>query len=100
VHWGGGGRGDGGDSGHDGSDIGSNYSGICSRVGVEGETGSGYDGRGDCVKNTSDSGAGGGGSGINHTRGTGNSGYSGGMRQLLLPLLLLMTSLPGQISLL
>jgi len=33
------------------------------------------DGSGDCVMDTSDSGAGGGGSGIAHTRGTGNSSY-------------------------
>jgi hypothetical protein len=73
---GGGGR---GGDGHDGSDIGSNYSGGCSGVGVGGVTGSGEDGSGNCVINTSDSGAGGGGSGITHTRGTGNSSYNGGV---------------------
>ena len=46
-------------------------------VGVGGEMGSGEDGSGDRVMDTSDSGAGGGGSGIAHTRGIGNSGYSG-----------------------
>jgi len=66
------------DSGHDGSDIGSNYIGGCSGVGVEGETGSGEDESGDRVMDTSDSDAGGGSSGIAHTRGTGHSGYSGG----------------------
>jgi len=75
---GGDGQGGGCDSGHDGSDIGSNYIGGCSGVGVGGETGSGEDGSGDWVMNTSDSGAKGGGRGIAHTRGTGNSGYSGG----------------------
>ena len=39
-----------------------------------GETGSGDNGSGDCVMDASYSG---GGSGIDHTRGTGNSGYSG-----------------------
>jgi len=72
------GQGGGCSSGHDGSDIGSKYVGGCSGVGVGGETGSGEDGSGDRVMDTSDSGAGGGGSGIAHTRGTGNSGYSGG----------------------
>ena len=49
--------------------------------GAGGETGSGEDGSGDCVMDTSDSGAGGSASGITHTRarGTGNSGYSGGV---------------------
>ena len=58
----------GGDSGHDGNDIGSNYSGGCSGVSVGGETGSGEDGNGDCVMDTSDSGAGGSGNGIAYTR--------------------------------
>ena len=40
------------------------------------ETSSGEDGSGDCVMDTSDSGAGGGG--IAYTKSTGNSGYSGG----------------------
>jgi len=75
---GGDGQGGGCNSGHDGSDIGSNYVDGCSRVGVGGETGGGEDGSGNRVMDTSDSGAGGGGSGIAHTRGTGNSGYSGG----------------------
>jgi len=67
---GGSGRGSGVDSGHDGSDIGSNYHGGCSGVG-----GSGEDGNGDYVMD----GAGGSASGIAHTRCTGNSGYSGGV---------------------
>ena len=75
---GGNGQGGGCNSSHDGSDIGSNYIGSCSGVGVGGEMGSGEDGSGDHVMDTSDSCAGGGGSGIAHTRGTGNSGYSGG----------------------
>ena len=70
---GGGGRGSGGGNSHDGSEIGSNYSGSCSWVGARGETGSGEDGRRVCVMDTSDSGAGGGGSGITHTKDTGNS---------------------------
>jgi len=68
----------GGDSGHERSDIGSNYISGCSGLGVGSETGSGEDGSGDCIMNTSDSGAGGGGSSIAHTKGTGNNGYSGG----------------------
>ena len=76
---GGSGRGGGVDSGHDGSDIGSNYHGGCSGVGAGGETGSGEDGSGDCVMDMSDSGAEGSASGIAHTRDTGNSGYSGGV---------------------
>jgi len=72
------GQGGGCDSDHDGSDIGSNYIGSFSGVGVGSETGSGEDGSGDRVMNTSDSGAGGSGTGIAHTRGTGISGYSGG----------------------
>jgi len=55
------------------------FAACCSGVGAGGETGSGEDGSGDCVMDTSDSGAGGNASGITHTRGTGNSGYSGGM---------------------
>jgi len=55
-----------------------NYVGACSGVGVWGKTGSGENGSEDCVMDTSDSGAGGGGNGIAHTRGTGNSSYSGG----------------------
>ena len=47
-------------------------------VGAGGETGSGKDGSGDCVMDTSDSGAGGSVSGITHITDTGNSGYSGG----------------------
>ena len=74
---GGNGQGGGCDSGHGGSDIGSNYIGGCRGVGVGGETGSGEDGSGDCVMDMSDSSAGGGGSGITHTRGTGNCGNSG-----------------------
>ena len=66
------------DSGHDGSDIGSNYICGCRGVGVGGEIDSGEDGSGDRVMDTSDSNAGGGGSGIAHTRGNGNSSYSGG----------------------
>jgi len=72
------GQGGGCNSSHDGSNIGSNYIGGCSGVGVWGEMGSGEDGSGDRVMDTNDSGAGGGGSGIVHTRDTGNSGYSGG----------------------
>jgi len=68
--------------------IGSNYISSCSRVGVGGETGSGEDGSGDCVMHTSERGAGGGGSGIVHTRGAGNSSYSGGEGVTRLPLLL------------
>ena len=75
---GGDGQGGGCDSGHDGSDIGSNYIGGCSGVGVGVETGSCEDGSRDRVMDTSDNNAGGGSSGITHTRGTGNSGYSGG----------------------
>ena len=37
------------------------------------------DGSGDCIMDTGDSGAGGSASGIAHTRGTGNRGYSGGV---------------------
>jgi len=55
------------------------FAACCSEVGAGGETGNGEDGIGDCVMDTSDSGAGGSASGITHTRGTGNSGYSGGM---------------------
>ena len=51
----------------------------CSGVGAGGETGSGEDGSGDCVMDTSDSGAGDIGSGIAHIRGTGNSGCIGGV---------------------
>jgi len=58
---GGSGRGVDVDSGHDGSDIGNNYNGGCSGFGAGGETGSGEDGSGDCVMDTSDSGAGGSG---------------------------------------
>jgi len=46
---GGDGQGGGCNSGHDGSDIGSNYFGGCNEVGVGGETGSGEDGSGDHV---------------------------------------------------
>ena len=66
------------DSGHYGIDIGSNYVSGCSGVGVEGEMGSGEDGSGDRVMDSSDSGAVVGGSGITHSRGTGNGGYSSG----------------------
>jgi len=55
------------------------FAACCSEVGAGSETGSGEDGSGDCVMDTSDSGAGGSASGIIHTRGTGNSGYSGGV---------------------
>ena len=51
----------------------------CSEVGAGGEMGSGKDGSGDCVMDTSDSGAGGSASGITDIRDTGNSGYSGGV---------------------
>jgi len=51
----------------------------CNEVGAGGETGSGEDRSGDCVMDTSDSGAGSSASSITHTRGTGNSGYSGGV---------------------
>ena len=51
----------------------------CSEVGAGGETGSGKDGSGDCVMDTSDSGAGGSASGITDIRDTGNSSYSGGV---------------------
>jgi len=51
------------------------FAACCSEVGAGGETGSGKDGSGDCVMDTSDSGAGGSASGIT----TGNSGYSGGV---------------------
>ena len=54
------------------------FAACCSGVGAGGETGSGEDGGGDCVMDASESGAGGSASGITHTRGTGNSGYSGG----------------------
>ena len=54
--------------------------GGCSGVGAWGAMGSGEDGIGDCVMDTSDSGAGGSASGIAHTRGTGNSGHSGSVR--------------------
>jgi len=57
----------------------SNVSSVgCNGVGAGGETGSGEDGSGDCVMDKSDSGAGVSTSGITHTRGTGNSRYSGG----------------------
>jgi len=72
------GQGGGCDSGHDDSDIGSNYIGGCSGVVVEGETGSGEDASADRVMDTNDSSAGGSVSGIAHTTGTGNSGYSSG----------------------
>jgi len=82
------------DSGFDGSDIGSNYIGGFSGVVVGGETGSGKDGSGNCVLDTSDSCAGSGVSGIALTRGTGNSGYSGDESGAsIAPLLLLITSL-------
>ena len=55
------------------------FAACCSEVGAGGETGSDEDGSGDCVMDTSDSSAGGSASGITHTRGTGNSGYSGGV---------------------
>ena len=54
------------------------FAASCSEVGAGGETGSGKDG-GDCVMDTSDSGAGGSASGITHIRDTGNCGYSGGV---------------------
>jgi len=53
------------------------FDACCSRVGAGVETGSGEDTSGDCVMDTSDSGAGGSASSITHTRGTSNSGYSG-----------------------
>ena len=78
----GGGQGGGGDSGHR-SDVGSNYSGGGSGVGVGDKTGSGEDGSGDCVMDmthhTSDSGGGGGSGGISHTRVIFNRGYGGGL---------------------
>ena len=52
-----------------------------SEVGAGDETGSGKDGKGDCVMDTSVSGAGGSASGITHIRDTGNSGYSGGFEK-------------------
>jgi len=55
------------------------FAACCSEVGAGGETGSGEDGTGGCVMDTSDSGAGGSASGITHIRDTGNSGYSGGV---------------------
>jgi len=55
------------------------FAACCSEVGAGGVTGSGEDRSGVCVMDTSDSGAGGSASGITHTRGTGNSGYSGGV---------------------
>ena len=55
------------------------FAACCSEVGAGGETGSGEDGSGDCVMDTSDSGAGGSARGITHARGTGNSGHSGGV---------------------
>ena len=55
------------------------FASCCSEVGAGGETGSGEDGSGDCVMDTSDSGAGGSASGITDIRDTGNSGYSGGV---------------------
>ena len=45
------------------------FAACCSEVGAGGETGIGKDGSGDCVMDTSDSGAGGSASGITHTRG-------------------------------
>jgi len=55
------------------------FAACCSEVGAGGEMGSGEDGSGDCVMDTSDSGAGGSASGITHIRDTGNSCYSGGV---------------------
>jgi len=55
------------------------FAACCSEVGAGGEMGRGEDGSGDCVMNTSDSCVGGSASGITHTRGTGNIGYSGGV---------------------
>jgi len=55
------------------------FAACCSGVGAGGETGSGEDGSGDRVMDTSDCGAEGSASGITHTRGTDNSGYSGGV---------------------
>jgi len=55
------------------------FAACCSGVGAGGETGSGEDGSGDFVMDTNDSSAGGSASGLTHTRGTGNSGYSGGV---------------------
>ena len=43
------------------------FAACCSEVGAGGETGSGEDGSGDSVMDTSDSGAGGNASGITHT---------------------------------
>jgi len=57
------------------------FAACCSEVSAGGETGSGEDGSGDCVMDTSDSGARGSASGITHTRGTGNSGYCGGVSE-------------------
>jgi len=77
------------------------FAACCSEVGAGGETGSGEDGSGDCVMDTSGSCAGGSASGITHIRDTGNSGYSGGVSGASVdpPLLLLITSILGQISL-
>jgi len=55
------------------------FAACCSGFGAGGETGSGEDGSGDCVMDTSASCAGGSASGITHTRGACNSGYSGGV---------------------
>jgi len=55
------------------------FAACCREVGTGGETGSGKDGSGDCVMDTSDSGAGGSASGITHIRDTGNSGYNCGV---------------------
>jgi len=52
------------------------FAACCSEVGAGNETGSGEDRSGDCVMDTNDSRAGGSVSGIAHTGGTGNSGYS------------------------
>ena len=75
---GGDGQGSSCDSGHDGSNIDINYIRGCSGVGVGGEIGSIEDASGDHVMDTNDSGTGDGSRGIAHTRGTGNSSYSGG----------------------
>ena len=86
-------QGGGCESGHGGNEIDSNlnYMGGCSGFNVGGETGSGEDGNGDRVMDTNESSAGGGGSGFAHTRGTGSAVVRAG--QVLLPLLLLNTSL-------
>ena len=91
-----GGDGQGGscDSGHDGSDIGSNCIGGCGGVGVRGETGSGEDGSGDRVMDTSDSGAEGGAVALPIPGALATAAIAVvRVKKVLVPLLLLITSL-------